>query len=85
MIIGLGSIAWAVAVIAAGVAHRLAGAPLGVAILLGVSAMAVVHTPPFGQVGLASLTAGIAWLGWRQPASEAREGTPSRVKIARRQ
>jgi hypothetical protein len=51
VIIGLGSIAWAVAVIAAGVAHRVAGAPLGVAILLGASAMAVVHTPPFGRSG----------------------------------
>jgi hypothetical protein len=85
VIIVLGSIAWAVAVIAAGVAHRLAGAPLGVAILLGASAIAVVHTPPFGQVGLACLVAGIAWIGWRQHASEGREGTPSRVKIARRQ
>lgn len=85
VIIGLGAVAWAVAVIAAGVAHRLAGAPLGVAILLGASAMAVVQTPPFGPVGLACLTAGIAWLGWRQHASEAREGTTSRVKIARRQ
>lgn len=63
-----GAVAWLVAVIAAAVAYRQADAPWGATILLGVAAVAVIHTPPFGPVGLACLSVGIAWIGWRQRA-----------------
>ncbi len=66
-----GAVAWLVAVIAAAVAYRQAGAPWGLTILLGAAAMTVIHTPPPGPIGLGCLAAAIAWLGWRQ-----RAGTP---------
>lgn len=81
VIIGLGAVAWAVAVIAAGVAQRRSGAPLGLVVLVGLSAVALIHTPPSGPSGLASLTAGIAWLGWRQRADHV-GAPPSRLAAA---
>ena len=71
VIIGLGSIAWGVAVVGAAVAQRRLGAPLGAVILLGAAAVAMIHTPPFSTFGLSCLAAGIAWLGWRQRATDA--------------
>jgi hypothetical protein len=79
VIIGLGSLAWAVAVIGAAVAQRVSGAPFGVAILIGVSAVALIHTPPFSTVGLSCLAAGIAWLGWRQKAGDPAARSPITV------
>ena len=71
VIIGLGGIAWVVAVGAAAVALRRAGAALGATLLVGASAVAVIHTPPFAQIGLGCLTLAIAWLGWGPPTGEA--------------
>ena len=76
VIIGLGAIAWAVALIAAAVAHRQSGAPVAIAVLLGASTVALIHTPPSGPFGLACLAAGIAWLGWRQSRSGRRRALP---------
>jgi hypothetical protein len=79
VISGLGLVAWVVTVVAAGVAHRQAGAPWGVTLLLCASAVALIHTPPFGPFGLGCITAAIAWLGWRRralPADPARSPLP---------
>jgi hypothetical protein len=53
LIAGIGSLGWIVAVIAAAVAFRRAGAPRPVPWLLGLSAITTVHPPPTGPVGLA--------------------------------
>lgn len=59
---GLGALSWAVAVIAAALALRQAGAPRSVPILLGLAAVAffVSHAPPAGPIGLV-LFAAAAW------------------------
>ena len=49
----IGGLAWVVAVIAAAVAIRQAGAPVLATVLLGLSAVVVSHPPPIGPVGLA--------------------------------
>ncbi len=71
LIIGIGSVALVVAVIAAAVAYRGVGASLTVSILLGLTAIAVVHTPPFGQIGLLSFAAAEALLARSQSATTA--------------
>jgi hypothetical protein len=48
----VGSVGWVVAVVAAAVASRRAGAPLLASVLLALSAVAVFHAPPIGPVGL---------------------------------
>jgi hypothetical protein len=55
VLVTIGSVAFIVAAIAAGIAlRRHAGAPLAVAILLGLSGFLITaHPPPFGPTGLA--------------------------------
>jgi hypothetical protein len=55
VLVSIGSLAFIIAAIAAGVALRQrAGAPLAVAVLLGVSGFLItVHPPPYGPIGLA--------------------------------
>ena len=57
----VGSVAFITAAIAAGVAlHREAGAPLAVALLLGLSGFLITaHPPPYGPVGLALFIAAV--------------------------
>jgi hypothetical protein len=61
-----GAIGWAVAVIAAAVAIRRAGAPLSAAILLGLSAIVLQHGPPVGPVGLLFFVAAVLLLARAQ-------------------
>jgi hypothetical protein len=49
----VGALAWIVAVIAAAVAVRRAGAPVLATVLLGLSVVVVSHPPPIGPIGLA--------------------------------
>jgi hypothetical protein len=58
----LGAIAWAVAIIAAAIALRQAGAPLAVSLVLAVSTIALLHGPPIGPVGLLCFAAAVALL-----------------------
>ena len=53
VLLGLGALAWIVAVLAAALAYRRLGAPLAVSILLAMSAIVAIHAPPVGPVGLA--------------------------------
>jgi hypothetical protein len=49
----VGGLAWVIAVIAAAVAVRRAGAPILATVLLGLSLVVISHPPPIGPVGLA--------------------------------
>jgi hypothetical protein len=55
VLVSIGSVAFVIATIAAGIAlRRYAGAPLAVPILLGLSGVLIpAHPPPFGPTGLA--------------------------------
>jgi len=62
VLVSVGAIAWAVAVIAAAVAFRGVGAPLIACVLLGLSAIVVSHPPPIGPVGLVFFASAVALL-----------------------
>jgi hypothetical protein len=53
VVAGIGALAWIVAVIAAAVAVRRAGAPVLATVLLALSVVVFSHPPPIGPVGLA--------------------------------
>ena len=53
VVAGIGALAWIVAVIAAAVAVRRAGAPVLATALLGLSVVVFSHPPPIGPAGLA--------------------------------
>ena len=57
-----GAIAWIVAVIAAAVAYRNAGAPVLAWVLLGLSLLVVSHPPPIGPIALVFFAAAVALL-----------------------
>jgi hypothetical protein len=61
VLVSIGSLAFITAAIAAGIAlRRYAGAPIYVAILLGLSGFLITaHPPPFGPTGLALFIAGV--------------------------
>jgi hypothetical protein len=61
VLFSIGSVAFIVAMIAAGIAlRRHAGAPLTVAVLLGLSGFLITaHPPPFGPTGLALFIAAV--------------------------
>ena len=67
LLLALGSVAWVVAAIAAAVAFRRSGSPLSVSILLGLSAIVIVHTPPFGPIGLVCFAAAVFLLVRSRP------------------
>jgi hypothetical protein len=69
----VGSLAWITAVLAAAVAVRRAGAPLGAAVLLGLSAIVVNHPPPTGPVGLAFFAGAVVLIARAQPARKSVE------------
>jgi len=62
VLVSVGALAWAVAVIAAAVAFRGVGAPLTASVLLGLSAIVVSHPPPIGPVGLVCFAGAVAVL-----------------------
>lgn len=68
-LIGIGSVAWIVAAIAAAVAYRRVGAPVVVSILLALSAITVFHAPPVGPAGLVCFAAAVGVLARWQGAS----------------
>jgi hypothetical protein len=76
VLVSIGSVAFIIATIAAGIAlHRYAGAPLAVPILLGLSGFLITaHPPPFGPTGLALFIAGV--LLFLRSQSRARESVP---------
>jgi hypothetical protein len=72
----VGAIAWVVAVIAAAVAYRNAGAPTLAWVFLGLSLLVVSHPPPIGPIGLAFFAAAVAMLARSERIAVARP-TPS--------
>ncbi|MFA1819934.1 hypothetical protein ACDX78_07025 [Virgibacillus oceani] len=58
----LGGLGWIVAVVAAAVALKGARAPLGGTILIGLSAVFVVHDAPTAPVAMLCLLAGTVWV-----------------------
>lgn len=62
LLIGVGSVAWVVAVFAAAAAYRNVGAALAASILLAASAIVVFHAPPFGPAGLICFAIGAGLL-----------------------
>ncbi len=52
LLIGLGGLAWIVAVVAAVIAYRRVGATTAALVLLGLSAFVAAHDPPIGPIAL---------------------------------
>ena len=83
LLLTLGSVAWAVAAVAAAVAYRHAGASMTVAVLIGLSAIVLLHPPPFGPLGLVFLAAAVIALALGERAPKAAEpGLPPDVEPA---
>lgn len=72
----IGAIGWVVAVFAAAVAVRRAGAPLSASILLALSAIVLMHGPPVGPVGLLCFAAAVVVLARGHRPARA-EGVPA--------
>jgi hypothetical protein len=62
----LGAVAWGVAALAAAVADHRVGAPLAVSLLLGLSAIVLMHGPPIGPIGLVCFATAIVLLARSQ-------------------
>ena len=73
VLVSIGSVAFIIAMIAAGVAlRRHAGAPLAVPILLGLSGFLITaHPPPFGPTGLALFIAAVLLFARSQSSTRA--------------
>ena len=78
----LGALAWVVAVIAAAVAYRNAGAPTLAWVFLGLSFIVVSHPPPIGPIGLAFFAAAVAMLARSERVAVARPTTSEAVAPA---
>lgn len=71
LLLGVGAVAWILAVLAAAIAFRQAGAPTLVSLLLIPSALVAFHPFPLGPIGLLFLAAAVVVLarsrnaGWR--------------------
>jgi hypothetical protein len=65
----LGAVAWGVAALAAAVAYHRVGAPLAVSLLLGLSAIVLMHGPPIGPIGLVCFATAIVLLARSQRKS----------------
>ena len=74
----VGAVGWAVAILAAAIALRQAGAPLAVSLLLAVSTIVLLHGPPIGPVGLVFFAAAVALLA----RSTARSGPSPQPRTA---
>jgi hypothetical protein len=82
IIASLGAIAWVVAVIAASVAYRNAGAPTLAWVLLGLSLVVVSHPPPIGPIGLAFFAAAVALLARSERTAVTRPATSGAIAPA---
>ena len=71
IVASVGAIAWVVAVIAAAVAYRNAGAPTLAWVLLGLSMLVVSHPPPIGPVALVFFAAAVILLARSERVSRA--------------
>jgi hypothetical protein len=73
VLVSIGSVAFIIAAIAAGVAlRRHAGAPLAVPVLLGLSGFLITaHPPPFGPTGLALFIAAVLLFARSQSRTQA--------------
>jgi hypothetical protein len=73
VLVSIGSVAFVIATIAAGIAlRRHAGAPLAVPILLGLSGFLIpAHPPPFGPTGLALFIAAVLLFAHSQSSARA--------------
>ena len=80
LLIGIGSVAWLVAVVAAAVAWKAAGGPLAASILLGLSALTVFNPPPLGPLGLLCFAAAVGVLAYHERAGEQNVSRASRVR-----
>jgi hypothetical protein len=69
----VGALAWVVAVIAAAVAYRRAGAPTLAWVLLGLSLLVVSHPPPVGPIALLFFAGAVTLLARSERASRAVE------------
>jgi hypothetical protein len=81
----IGALAWVVAVIAAAVATRRAGAPMLATVLLGMSLVVVSHPPPIGPIGLACFAGAVIVLYRNQRVLASRTGQaqpPTRMPAA---
>jgi hypothetical protein len=76
----VGALAWIVAVIAAAVAVRRAGAPVLATVLLGLSVVVVSHPPPIGPIGLACFAGAVLVLYRSQQSREAKSASVDRQK-----
>jgi hypothetical protein len=72
----IGALSWTVAVIAAVVALRGAGAPVGALVLLGLSVPVVSHPPPIGPISLACFAGAVALLARAERVPAARPLAP---------
>jgi hypothetical protein len=73
----VGFLGWVVAMIAAGVAFRKAGASWPITILVGGAALFAIHPPPVGPIGLASFVAAAILIErWRAREARAAEAPP---------
>jgi hypothetical protein len=83
VLVSIGSVAFIIAMIAAGIAlRRYAGAPLAVPILLGLSGFLITaHPPPFGPTGLALFIVAVLLFARSQSSTRAPApvGQPSSV------
>jgi hypothetical protein len=83
VVLTVGALSWAVAVIAAAVAFHGVGAPLMASVLLGLSAIVVSHPPPIGPVGLVCFAGAIAVVARSERSSRALPATgPPRPEVA---
>lgn len=81
ILVSIGSVAFVVATIAAGIAlRRHAGAPLAVRILLGLLGLLITaHPPPFGPIGLALFIVAVLLFALSQSRAPAPIAEPSSV------
>jgi hypothetical protein len=72
----IGILGWVVAVIAAAVAYRNAGAPTLAWVLLGLSLLIVSHPPPIGPAGLVCFAGAVVLLARSERVSAATKAPP---------
>jgi hypothetical protein len=79
----LGFFGWVVAMLAAAVAFKRAGAGWPVTILVGLSAFVAIHPPPVGPVGLVCFAAAAVLIErWRAQTAQAGVDRPTDVAVA---
>jgi hypothetical protein len=82
LLASIGSLGWITAVIAGAIAVRGAGAPVGAAVLLGLSAIVANHPPPTGPIGLACFAGAVVLIARAQPAPTSIEPPQQRSPVS---